>query len=180
MKRGTKSVLFGVHQFIWHPVTVYLGWLYLYRKLPSFWESIAIIVHDIGYWECENMDDEKGEQHPRVGAKLIRKLALFCGKDWRTAARYEWLVTFHSRYLAAQYQVSPSALCWADKTSLKFDPAWFYLLRAWLSGELAEYRANAAGHIPADASAWQWFYWIRAKCVGYAKEHTPAEARKWK
>lgn len=26
MRIGTKSILFGVHQFIWHPVTVYIAW----------------------------------------------------------------------------------------------------------------------------------------------------------
>lgn len=179
MTRGTKSILFGVHQFVWHPITVYLGWLYLYRKFPSFWMTVAIIIHDWGYWGCEKMDDEKGEQHPVKAARLIFALVDIFSPSGE-AMYWFAIVKYHSRYLAAQYGVPPTALCWADKASMKFDPAWFYLLRAWLSGELAEYRANAVGKISADASAWQWFYWCRAKCVKYAKEQTPAEPRKWK
>jgi hypothetical protein len=175
---GTKSILFGVHQFFWHPITVYLGWLYIYKKFPSFWLTIAIVVHDWGYWGCEKMDDEKGEQHPVFGARLIEKLCKFSNRS--DYAYWFAIVKYHSRYLAAKEGVPPTALCWADKASLKFDPVWFYLLRAWLSGELVEYRANAQGKLRDGASAWEWFYWIRAKCVGYAKEHTPAEARKWK
>ena len=43
MKVGTKSLLFGVHQLLWHPLTVWLGWIKLYKKPPSFKEAVCIL-----------------------------------------------------------------------------------------------------------------------------------------
>lgn len=57
MKTGTKSLLFGVHQFIWHPLTVLLAWIKLYGW-PAWEELVCIIIHDWGYWGKSNMDGE--------------------------------------------------------------------------------------------------------------------------
>jgi NOL1/NOP2/fmu family ribosome biogenesis protein len=55
----------------------------------------------------------------------------------------------------------PSKLCFADKLSLKYDPWWFYLPRAWLSGELFEYRERAArnGFVSREKTHREWFRW---------------------
>ena len=74
MKTGTKSLLFGVHQFIWHPVTVLIAWIWLYKRFPSWRELICMFVHDWGYWGKTNMDDEDGEKHPELGANIALKL----------------------------------------------------------------------------------------------------------
>jgi hypothetical protein len=177
MKQGTKSVLFGVHQFIWHPITVYLAWVDIYRKLPSFWETVAIVVHDWGYWGKAKMDDAEGEMHPVFGAKLIRAMRFFFFGSHEQANNIAFLVAFHSRYLAARFGVEPSKLCWPDKLCMKYDPSWFYLLRARLSGELAEYRLNAVQHIPLSESNRSWFKWIRAKCILVALNKTLGQAR---
>ena len=73
MNVGTKSLLFGVHQFIWHPVTVLIAWVSLYGR-PTWRELICIIVHDWGYWGAPNMDGEEGERHPEVGAEIALRL----------------------------------------------------------------------------------------------------------
>lgn len=68
MTTGTKSLLFGVHQFLWHPLTVLLAWVYLYRSFPNPKELLCIFVHDWGYWGCPNMDGPEGERHPERAA----------------------------------------------------------------------------------------------------------------
>lgn len=192
MTTGTKSLLFGVHQFIWHPITVARGWRRLYGKWPSFWESVAIFVHDWGYWGCEKMDDAKGEQHPVFGAVLVAQLYAWCRACcfwkryderrafWREIELFR-LAKYHSRYLSAADEVEPSKLCWADKMSPVFDPPWFYLLRARLSGELAEYRLNHANadqpNSPVKTDR-QWYDWLRRKCELDAKQRRPASHRR--
>jgi hypothetical protein len=186
MKTGTKSLLFGVHQFAWHPFTIWLAWIALYKKLPSFWETVAIVVHDWGYWGCEKMDDAKGEQHPHVGAILIARLykrwhkfswhCSFLHANAREHYLYE-LCLFHSRYLSAAQGRQPSKLCWADKYSMRFDPAWFYLLRARLSGELKEYRMNAAEKFSLLFPDWLWYDWLRKKCIRHALNRETASSR---
>lgn len=134
MKTGTKSLLFGVHQFLWHPVTVWLAWRALYGQRPTWRETVCIAVHDLGYWGSSNMDGEEGERHPYFGANLAGRLF---------GPRYYDLCLYHSRYLSEKLGRQPSKLCWADKFSMGWDPSWLYLPRARWSGELAEYRRNA-------------------------------------
>lgn len=163
MKTGTKSLLFGVHQFAWHPFTVWLAWIWLFRKLPTFKETICIVIHDWGYWGSAHMDDERGERHPELGAKIAGYL--FGGK-------YDRLCLFHSRHYARNFNSEPSPLCWADKLSILFEPWWLYLPRAWASGELAEYRqiANDTGFMSLEVSHREWHSWIRERLLTLGKE----------
>lgn len=153
MTRGSKSLLFGVHQFIWHPATVLIAWIRLYGR-PNWKEVICIIVHDWGYWGSPNMDGEEGECHPEIGARIAG--ALF-GRE------YYDLCLLHSRHYARKVNREPSRLCWADKMSIIHDPWWFYLLRACLSGEIKEYRHIAAesGFVPLSSSNREWFKCMR-------------------
>ncbi|MDB5053131.1 MAG: hypothetical protein JWM44_1181 [Bacilli bacterium] len=160
MPTGRRSLLFGVHQFIWHPWTVYRAWVYLYGR-PTFKEISCIIIHDWGYWFCPNMDDEQGQKHPQTGAQIAMKLF---------GEKYFWLVLLHSRHYAKQFDYEPSKLCWADKLSILYDPKQFYLFRARLSGEIEEYRKNAEQWIPLIVSDRIWFDWIREKFIKLAKE----------
>ena len=174
MKVGTKSLLFGVHSFLWHPFTVLIAWIRLYGR-PNWKELVCIFIHDWGYWGCPNMDGKEGENHPYKAANLVRK--------WFRQRKYYYLCLFHSRHLARRIEVrypghlgkvigygKPSRLCYADKLSIAYDPWWFYLLRAHLSGELAEYRRKAADAecVPITASHKEWFLWIRAKFIEIA------------
>jgi len=163
MKTGTKSLLFGVHQFFWHPVTVWFAWVWLFRKFPTWKEAVCIVIHDWGYWGKENMDDEEGEKHPEFAAKIAGKLF---------GVQYHDLCLLHSRHYARNAGREPSSLCWADKMSIIFEPWWLYLPRAWLSGELFEYRkiAAGAGFIPLSSSHRDWYRWIQDRLSTLGKE----------
>lgn len=162
MNVGTKSLLWGVHQFLWHPYTVLRAWKELYGW-PNWKALICILIHDWGYWGSPNMDGEEGEKHPRWAARWAR-LHLDSEKG---SPIYSDLCLLHSRHYARRANTSPSRLCWADKLSIKYDPEWFYLLRARLSGELKEYRKLAAdsGHIPRFQPDHVWFLWAAARFI---------------
>lgn len=150
MKRGTKSVLFGVHQFIWHPLTVAYAWKKLYRRWPSIYQWIAIFCHDIGYWGKAAMDSADGQTHPERGAKvawyLVYWAARLRGRPTGTALNIadaiHDLALCHSTHYAQKKGRTVSKLYLPDKACVLLEPIWFYLLRAWLSGELKEYVEN--------------------------------------
>jgi len=133
MKLGTKSVLFGAHQFAIHPWFVAAAWwkLYGFPWDPRLW--IAFFVHDIGYLGKPNMDGPEGELHPFVGARIMR----IFGKEWHDFSLY------HSRFLAKQHGRQPSRLCIADKLSICLTPAWLYLPMVNWTGEIREYMKDA-------------------------------------
>lgn len=173
MRIGTKSVLFGAHQFALHPLLIALGWWkeYGFRRvviservvdeLLSPYHSIefvartetslldprlwvAFMVHDLGYLGKPNMDGPEGETHPELGARIMRRLF---GDVWG-----DFCLT-HSRYYAKRLGRPVSALCYADKWVIVLEPAWLYIPRVWFSGELREYAANAerrAGEVTAN------------------------------
>ena len=163
MKRGTASLLFGVHQFLLHPLTVFFAWVWLYRQLPTWREAVCIVIHDWGYWGRSNMDGAEGELHPELGARIAGRLF---GQE------YHDLCLLHSRHYARRVGKEPSRLCWADKMSILCEPWWLYLPRAWASGELYEYRAIAdeAGLLPVSASHREWYRWIQDRLGTLGKE----------
>lgn len=170
MKKGTRSLLFGVHQFIWHPITVLLAWKKLYGCRPSLQEAACIFVHDWGYWGCEDMDEGKGIRHPAFGAWMMRKA--FKSRTMQN------MVLFHSRHYAKRHGAIPSPLCWADKLSLSYERWWTYIPRAWLSGELREYRLLSAKHgMPLGASNREWFSWIQDEYQRAADYQQPGAPR---
>lgn len=166
MKIGTKSILFGVHQFIWHPITVARAFKWLYGRWPDRYEWCGILCHDLGYWGMPNIDGKEGRLHPLRGAKLAGRLAYWIARLTGDPAHMmrawvdDWTLR-HSRELSKQRNVEPSSLCWADKACCFFDPAPLYLLRSCASGEMYEFRVNAKGHIPEEFSYRDWFNWYR-------------------
>ncbi|MDP2779760.1 hypothetical protein [Devosia sp.] len=142
---GTKSLCFGVHQVLLHPLFVFLAWRKLYGW-PSWREAVCIVIHDWGYWQAPNMDGPEGEAHPWVGAMIARRLF---------GTHYLWLCLLHSRHLTRALGMSvPSRLCWADKAWHDFMPAWLFVALAHLSGEFAEYRREcvAVGLVEPSAT----------------------------
>lgn len=139
-----------------------MAWLKLYGR-PSIKEIICIIIHDWGYWGCPNMDGVEGEKHPEFAARIAGKLF---------GEGYYNLCLLHSRHYARNAGLEPSQLCWADKLSMLYEPCWFYLVRARLSGELREYRkvAAIAGFMPLAATDKQWFYWVKSRLVKLGSE----------
>ena len=183
MTRGTKSLLFGVHQFLWHPWTVARAWKNLYGKWPTFYESVAIFFHDWGYRGCKEMDGPDGKLHPERGSHHTYRAIQFF-EAWRgnrsdspgtqrLASYYYRLVLFHSRSMAKMYGHSPSAMSDPDKQSILFDPFWFYYIRATLSGEINEYRENAikSGKL-LPCSNWQWLRWYRIRIASGVRTQT--------
>jgi len=74
MKQGTVSVLFGCHSII-HSVMVILAWKHLYGSMPQPWESICILLHDIGHWGKQYLDNvEEKWHHGDLGAKIAGRL----------------------------------------------------------------------------------------------------------
>ncbi len=155
MRMGTRSILFGVHQFIIHPILVYISWLILYKELPNIRETICIIIHDLGYWGMPDMDGEMGTTHPLGAARIA---GLFFGSKYRD------LCLYHSRHYARIFNAQPSKLCWADKYSVCLEVWWTYLPRAWITGELKEYRQMAAdaSFVSLDKSNREWFKWAQS------------------
>jgi hypothetical protein len=146
MKRGTKSLLFGVHQFLWHPITVARAWKWIYRRNPNIYEWIAIFCHDLGYFGKPDMDGPEGQTHPEAGARIARRLAYWAARlrhnhNFASALADEVhdLALFHSTHYAQTHGAKTSALYLPDMAAILTDPAWFYLLRGWLSGEVQEY-----------------------------------------
>jgi hypothetical protein len=168
MNIGTKSLLFGVHQFLWHPWTVARAWRRLYGHWPSFNVWICILCHDLGYWGCPNMDGMEGRKHPECGARIAGKLVYWkcrlLGNSKSVALTFGlWCKAFtltHSIHYAQLQNRPVSPLYSADKVSVLFDPSWFYLLRGKLSGEVYEYVENSPyrGFSPET-----WLCWYKRK-----------------
>lgn len=181
MQVGTKSVLFGVHQFLWHPITVLLAWRKLYREWPHWPELIAIFLHDApGYWGKPNMDGPEGKQHPYAGALLTARLVVLLKHGYWLKGVPEqgcegyliyWRTACHSRDVARRHNKPPTMLSHADKASILFDPAWWYIFRARLSGEIREYKARdiEAGRIHVDATDREWYSYYRNKVINELK-----------
>jgi hypothetical protein len=188
MKVGTKSLIIGVHNIVWHPVTVFLAWCELYG-IPNWKECICIFIHDWGYWGCSNMDGKEGEDHPIRGAMIAyqyldKKQTIITYDENNIPAflelpevppkdTYFYLCLFHSRGTAKRYDAEPSKLCWADKLSIKYDPWFLYLPRAILSGEIKEYRKRADdfGELKFDRTNREWYQWSHDRMIRKAYNH---------
>jgi hypothetical protein len=132
MRMGTKSLLYGAHQFLIHPFFVMLAWLRLYG-FPGPGILLAIFVHDWGYWGVPSIEGEEGDRHPEWAANLFQKLG------W---SGLEGECRFHSRFWANRMGKEPSRLCWADKLGVALYPAWLWVFLSKLTGEIHEYMQN--------------------------------------
>jgi len=182
MKVGTKSLLFGVHQVIIHPITVFIAWwkLYGFPKDPRLW--IAFIVHDWGYWGKPNMDGKEGETHVELGARIMSKLFDIddhVSFDWNdmiyklkkgTDKYWYYFTLYHSRFYAKANNASISKLCVADKYAFIILPKWFYIFTGTLSGEIKEYMAKGrSGKIWSNKS--DWYNNLHSFIKGWIKEN---------
>ena len=134
MQVGTKSILFGVHQFLLHPAFLWLAWTRLYGFPSDPRLYVAFAVHDLGYISRSNMDGPDSEQHVNLGARIMTTLfgprwGRFCG--------------CHSRYFAQLHGLPVSRLCVADKLAFALMPSWLYLPLARATGELQEYMSKS-------------------------------------
>jgi len=195
MRVGTKSLLVGAHQFLWHPFTVWLSWRKIYGQWPDWKVCVCIFLHDIGYWGKRNMEGtgntflaagdapidenyEDGIYHTIGGARIaqnwldVQPILVDRGYKKKVCLRkagtkYMFLVLFHSRTYASLYGEEPSDMCWPDKYCVAFDPWWLYLPRVILSGEIKEYRTLAAelGEVPLTAGHREWYRWTQERMI---------------
>jgi len=181
MKIGTRSVLYGAHQFIIHPLFVLAAWIKLYG-CPTWRELIAIIIHDWGYWGSPNMDGPEGEEHPAWAAAKLHKL----GDKWyrfegkRRSGKIAWLragneVLYHSRFWAKKHGAEPSRLCWADKLGTAWYPTFLWCFLTRLTGEIHEYmdqrkyEIHLGINMPTD-TAWKFFKRYKEMAAGWIVE----------
>ena len=165
MKVGTKSLLYGAHAWWHHPIILAIAWTKLYGIPwdPRLW--CCFFLHDIGYFGLDKMDDDVGECHPIVGASCIRRLF---GNQWGD------FCLFHSRFMARRLGKPYSRLCVADKLAFVITPTILYLPCTWLSGELAEYRADRHRYTDErldHSSVWSWHRTLREHIYQWVLDH---------
>src|SRR5712691_1999666 len=181
MRVGTKSILFGAHQFAIHPWFVAAAWwrLYGFPWDPRLW--VAFWVHDLGYWGAPNMDGPEGETHPEVGAGIM---GFLFGPKWHDFA------LLHSRFYAKQLGRPFSRLCVADKLVVAMVPAWLYVPMVRATGEINEYRLGLRGRTQAriaskrwehddEESDWSWYARVQDYCRRWAYEHQDGREDHW-
>jgi hypothetical protein len=136
MRVGTKSVLFGAHSFILHPIIVFLAYWQLYGFPWDPRLCLACVAHDLGYFGMDLVEGARSEEHVELGGRIMDRL---CGRPWGDFVRR------HSRSWCELQDHPYSRLCVADKLAFVITPAWLYLPMARASGELSEYMAAADG-----------------------------------
>ena len=147
MKIGTKTLLFGCHQFVLHPIYTYVAWRKLYGNFPSLGETVAIVIHDWGYFGKLNLDGKEGERHPEWANNIFERLGHFVRDNINFdfgVYFYELgnLCLYHSRFYAKKFEQEPSKLCWADKYGTILYSKYLWSFLATISGELKEYMTN--------------------------------------
>lgn len=142
MKMGTRSLLFGAHQVVLHPIFVALAWRKLYGKWPrSLGVWFAFVVHDWGYWGLGDMDGDEGKRHPMRGAALVSRFF-----DVPFSPTWFRFTAGHSRSYANLLEIPTSMLMPADKLATALMPFWLYVALVGLSGEWREYLALHIAH----------------------------------
>lgn len=168
---GTRSVLFGVHQFAIHPWFVARAWWYLYGFPWDLRLWVSFFLHDLGYIGKPNMDGPEGELHPAWAAHVM---AWLFGKKWFNFCYY------HSRFLAKRDQQPFSRLCVADKLAITLTPGWLYLPLARLSGELVEYMEGKGARTPAgERTPKEWYQDVQYYCKEWAITHQDCKPDTW-
>jgi hypothetical protein len=179
MKIGTKSILFGAHQFALHPALLFVAWwrLYGFPFDPRLW--VAFVIHDLGYWGKPNMDGPEGETHVEWAAGVMRRLF---GDRWGDFCLY------HSRFYAKRDGRHFSRLCVADKLVIVMEPSWLYLPRVWATGEIWEYMRIARGRAEGkyrnmetdvEHGTREWHRSMKAYVKAWVAEHRDGRADTW-
>ena len=145
---GTRSVLFGAHQFLLHPLCLFLAWwrLYGFPADPRLW--VVFFAHDLGYWGLRDLDGDAGQLHPAWGGALVGR---WFGRAWGD------LCLGHSRYYAQRVGIPVSKLMRADKYATCLMPLWLYVALVWLSGEYKEYiiiHGKSGAQFPPTLLGW--------------------------
>jgi len=112
VRQGTWSVLLGCHS-AFHSALVILAWVKLYRRFPNRWELGCILLHDIGHWGKDYLDNlEEKRHHWELGARIAGKF--FGDKGFK-------LVAGHDHYSS----YPESLLLKPDKYAFYIAPKWW-------------------------------------------------------
>jgi len=84
ISQGTKSYLFGCHQFLLHPLFVAVAWKKYHGKMPRWKELICILIHDIGVIGRQYLEPGKKDGHWYRGARLA--VILFSTTEYQLCA----------------------------------------------------------------------------------------------
>jgi hypothetical protein len=123
MKQGTVSVLFGCHSPI-HSLVVLIVWKKLYHKYPNWWQIVCILIHDIGHWGKNYLNDyEEKKRHSVLGANIAKKLFGQKGYDF---------IVGHNLYNGAP----KSLLHDPDKYSWVIAPVWWMTTNTYFEPKL--------------------------------------------
>lgn len=128
MTAAQRSFLMGMHNPILHSATVTIGWIKLFRQMPSIKEFICILFHDIGYLNQKSIDGTDN-RHPEFGARMC---TLF-------GSKYYELCIAHSRDYAKKFNFPLSKLGYADKYSVLIYPNFLFKWLIKIGGEANEY-----------------------------------------
>lgn len=160
MTLGTKTLLFGVHQFILHPVLVLIAWIKLYRSFPSWRELFCIMIHDWGYWGRPSLKNADGDKHPEFGARIATWLL---GKEWGN------FILGHSSFYIKRNKIKKSKLHNPDKYWHCMIPLWFYKVLSVPSGEFAHYRGVKHARQVSELDAPDFIWWAKLQIVCWEK-----------
>ena len=190
MKIGTRSLLYGVHCVIIHPIFVAIAWIKLYGFPRDIRIWVAFIVHDWGYWSKNDMDGTEGETHVILGAKIMHYLfdkrnkyywTLVGGKTiGKRDKKWHDFCLYHSRFYAKLNNAQYSKLCVADKYAFVVEPKWIYIPRAILSKEIYEYMGRDGNSRSSDvhvAAFARYNFNMKAKLLWY--NHVKKYMAKW-
>lgn len=185
MKLGTKSLLFGAHQFVLHPLYLSKAWTRLYghpRKKGWAYRLrlyTAFVVHDWGYWGKPNMDGPEGQLHPELGGRIMgflfdwpRQLEMYFPVENDFGVRVSiksvtpnttWrdFTAHHSRLFAKIEGAEVSPLCAADKLATALVPRWLYWFLCKASGEIKEYIPMGEAHLGHELTEWEWVDFVQ-------------------
>lgn len=186
MRIGTKSVLFGIHSPPIHSFFMGLAWLKLYGFSREFLDPrlhLCFWLHDIGYWNCKEMDGEDGELHPAKGAEIVSKITQ--SQYWQDMCMYHSATMVDKCKEASSHcklpykHIKPSKLYPVDKLASTLYPKWLYKLLSSMSGEWKEYAEIQFG---GRITGWTSPGWLiltdmehkTQKIVTFEDWHTPA------
>lgn len=181
MTLGTKTILFGVHQFFLHPFLVLIAWVKIYKSFPSWRELICIFIHDWGYWGRTNLKDADGDKHPELGAKIAHWL--FDRVEWETmcgfatngeqtttrwpvrSTKWQDFILGHSSFYTIRNNITESKLFAPDKYWHCMIPLWFYKVLAIPSGEFRHYRELKHARMVAEEKVTDTEWWSKLQSV---------------
>lgn len=131
MTEGTKSYLFGCHQFFLHPLWILFAWRLEYGSWPRLWEIICIFLHDVGICGRQYMsDDEAKAGHWQLGGVIAQQFFLAWGLP-KIARRSFDFIAGHCPHESG---FPKSMMFRPDKRSYLVAPMWWKWWNYWVEG----------------------------------------------